>query len=541
MSFCKFKISNIFLFLMFILMAGCLSIALKQDFIWDLINYHYYNAWAFVHHRLGYDIAPAFVNTYFNPLIELPYYFMVQYWNEIPDLIMFCQGTWFGILMFIFYKICLFYFDTSKECLSFVLTLLLAATGFATFSQIGTSTNEIQVSVLILWGFYLILKHLDDIKRTKIVWVTSGLLMGLALGLKPTVIPYCIAMGISLIIFMKPLNVSIKEISIFALSGLIGYLLVNGWWMWQLYEHFDNPFFPFLNKIFKSEYFDDMNFSDRRYIDIVWWKKLILPYLFAFHQKRRVVGETVFFDFRFALVYTIILFQIAYYIIKNHKMTLDRRYLLAYAFGIIAYLLWLSIFSILRYAIVLELLIAIVIVKFFVKIKFSNVYTQAVWQSVIVVSLFILLTNNFLQNYRWGSVEVADRYIDIEKIDIPEDFAVKLYGIPIAMVGSLIVDEKRTRILGFAHMNMVAMQGSDFAERGKTEKLRRSFENSYKEKNIAVFNEISYLPQRTVSPLDKKSKYCRKLHFNLSNDFVICVPEEQKYQILLEEDKYGQK
>src|SRR3954469_5550057 len=36
-----------------IALAGIASILLRQDSNWDLQNYHYYNAWAFVHRRFG--------------------------------------------------------------------------------------------------------------------------------------------------------------------------------------------------------------------------------------------------------------------------------------------------------------------------------------------------------------------------------------------------------------------------------------------------------------------------------------------------------
>jgi hypothetical protein len=41
---------------------------------WDLQNYHFYNGWAFVHGRLGWDLAPAQIQTLHNPLLDLPFY-----------------------------------------------------------------------------------------------------------------------------------------------------------------------------------------------------------------------------------------------------------------------------------------------------------------------------------------------------------------------------------------------------------------------------------------------------------------------------------
>jgi hypothetical protein len=41
-------------------LAGAASVLLlHQDVNWDLQNYHFYNGWAFVYGRLGWDLAPA--------------------------------------------------------------------------------------------------------------------------------------------------------------------------------------------------------------------------------------------------------------------------------------------------------------------------------------------------------------------------------------------------------------------------------------------------------------------------------------------------
>ena len=47
--------------------AGARSIGLGKDVNWDLRNYHWYNAWALLNGRLGWDLAPAQLQTYYNP------------------------------------------------------------------------------------------------------------------------------------------------------------------------------------------------------------------------------------------------------------------------------------------------------------------------------------------------------------------------------------------------------------------------------------------------------------------------------------------
>src|ERR1700686_1432703 len=59
-----------------VLAFGCISILLGKDAGWDFLNYHWYDAYAFLHARLGFDVAVAHNATYFNPLVHLPFYLL---------------------------------------------------------------------------------------------------------------------------------------------------------------------------------------------------------------------------------------------------------------------------------------------------------------------------------------------------------------------------------------------------------------------------------------------------------------------------------
>src|SRR5258708_32209187 len=70
-----------------------------MDGNWDLRNYHYYNAYALLNGRLAWDIAPAMLQTYHNPLLELPFYFLVQA-DVAPRVISFLLAASTGIAAF---------------------------------------------------------------------------------------------------------------------------------------------------------------------------------------------------------------------------------------------------------------------------------------------------------------------------------------------------------------------------------------------------------------------------------------------------------
>ena len=77
-----------------LLSSGCLSILLRQDNNWDLRNYHLYSAWALLNGRAGMDIAAAGIQSFFNPLLDLPYYMLAVKWlPDAPAAVAFLAGA----------------------------------------------------------------------------------------------------------------------------------------------------------------------------------------------------------------------------------------------------------------------------------------------------------------------------------------------------------------------------------------------------------------------------------------------------------------
>jgi len=87
-----------------IVLAGVASIALRQDSSWDLMNYHYYNAWAFVHGRHGVDWAPAQLQSFHSPFLDLPFYAMVAA-DLPPRVIAFVLAIPTGVAWYCFARI----------------------------------------------------------------------------------------------------------------------------------------------------------------------------------------------------------------------------------------------------------------------------------------------------------------------------------------------------------------------------------------------------------------------------------------------------
>src|SRR3954447_18756256 len=72
---------------------GMLSVELGQDANWDLKNYHLYNAYGLLHGRLKVDLAAAAMQSFFNPLLDLQYYFLsFSLFPNYPRIVAFVMG-----------------------------------------------------------------------------------------------------------------------------------------------------------------------------------------------------------------------------------------------------------------------------------------------------------------------------------------------------------------------------------------------------------------------------------------------------------------
>ena len=132
--------------------GALLSVLRGQDANWDLKNYHLYNAWAWLHGRLALDLAPAGLQSFFNPLLDMPYFLLgtgpLQHW---PRLLAGVQGLWYGGLVFMLFRVAIRLAGLRGRTFGWadVWAVLIGVTGTMTVSQTGSSFNELPLALFI--------------------------------------------------------------------------------------------------------------------------------------------------------------------------------------------------------------------------------------------------------------------------------------------------------------------------------------------------------------------------------------------------------
>lgn len=414
---------------------GLFAVHLGQDANWDLKNYHWYNAYSLLYHRLGWDIAPAMLMTYYNPLFDLVNYFIIQL-SPTPKIAEFILGTFHGIAVYFLFKIAEFLIKTEIPLLRYfyiIVAVSIGVTGAASYAQIGTTHNESQISIFIMAAVFCMLKFINDSESKHLYFCAlSGFILGLGVGFKLTAISYAIAFFIALLVYKRP---DIKYLKALFMAGIMfcaGFFLAGGYWMWTLYQHFHNPLFPYYNNIFHSPYIPYGGFTDRRFMPRNFISYLFYPFYWL--RKNTLVEELGMADPRVAIAMVLgILYAfktiVGRFLYKSTVLSqpsasdgerYSMRFLLV--FLVVSYIVWLLQFSIYRYAIPINFLAGLFIVYFCLRL-FSSKSVQLL--AVLIVCWLIVADT---QQPDWGRVKYRNSFFDVHVPVIEKNSIVLLIG-----------------------------------------------------------------------------------------------------------------
>ena len=432
----RFDTKNQIIFFLFLfLLFGTLSYFLGQDLNWDLLNYHYYGPYSLLNERLEIDCAPAQVTTYANPLLDLPFYYGSQIMK--PWLVGFVLGGVHGINFFLLLILSYLLFSNMKEKRRLTLSLICAIVGVYApmfILEFGTTFNDNLVSIFVLSGLILILKSYSNdlnIKRNKYFVFAAGCLIGFGVGLKIVHVFYLIAAMIAFFVCINCLRNKIKNSLLFFVGALVGLFASFGYWMFKMFKLFGSPLFPFYNNIFKSPWYEYINFQDVRFLPETFFQALFYPFYFALDSTLVIEKSFAFRDIRFAVIYSLIIISIFTYlnikeiffkatpknlvveiVNKHHK----KETLFIYLF-VFSYIIWQLKFSIYRYLSALELIAPIMIVLLIEKFKIS-VRMKNIIMFIILTLILISFIPPKITTTRWSdslfdiSMENKDKVMD---------------------------------------------------------------------------------------------------------------------------------
>lgn len=346
-----------------VLVAGARSIALGKDANWDLKNYHWYNAWALLNGRLDWDLAPAQIQTYYNPIGDLPFYFLVQ-WLPWPRHVGFWMALSTAVAVFFLIRLCATLFSPSPlgegrgEGSSWpwvVAASAIGATGAAGQATIGSTMNEWLCAAPLMAGLFLVARALMEGKDDRRASALAAFLVGCAVGIKLTYAVFGVAFLVALATW-GPVRMRARRVAVAGAFMAAGTLAFGGYWAWVMWREFANPTFPYYNHVFHSPWWEPVAFFDRNYGPRDWLQSIFFPIYFS--HRSTLVSEVGFRDYRLAalLVLGVLCLAKALLLPSREKAGMRVEWRFLAVFTVVAYLIWLQLFGIYRYLVPLELL-----------------------------------------------------------------------------------------------------------------------------------------------------------------------------------------
>lgn len=351
---------------------GLLTLALGMDANWDLRNYHYYNAYAFLSGREGYDILVAQAPTFFNPLIDVPFYLATQAWPA--RVVGFLLGTVQGLNIIPLYGIAhatLRIEPASRQRLVAAGSALLGMLGVGALSELGTTFYDNVVCLGPLAALWIILRRHERILHGRLdeAWpllLLAGVLSGVAVGLKQPIVTLAFGLCFAFLFTPTPIFRRITLAFLFGIGVIIGMAASDGFWMLHLWHAYGNPLFPFYNQIFESPWALPKDYREFFYIPGGLRTRIFFP--FAYLRDPYLTGEVDFRDLRILVSFVLLPLAAVITLIQRRERrpaaealsgAEETRYLLtAFALG---YVVWVAIFCIYRYLIAYEMLAPLVI------------------------------------------------------------------------------------------------------------------------------------------------------------------------------------
>ena len=340
-------------------------IALGKDTSWDFRNYHWYIPYAFLNGRMNFDVAVAHQATYYNPLLDIPFYWLATHthsWLALGVL-----GAVQGTNVIPLYIIARQSVMLEEHKLAAGALALMGVTGALTVSLYGTTYYDNVMSVFILSGLALIVTRRQTLKEGPIlsgcaIAAAAGFLTGCAMGLKLPETPFALGFAAALVVVGGDTRHQSTRLLAGAFGGMAGFALFSAYWMLHMQQLTGNPLFPYFNQYFHSSLALPAPYRDLRFIPTHFWRAVFFPILFSLDW--HVADDLGYQDMRVGAAYVLaIAAGVSTLLGRRAEQPLVKIGAAApvFAFAAVSYIVWLRLFAIYRYILCLEMLAPLLI------------------------------------------------------------------------------------------------------------------------------------------------------------------------------------
>jgi hypothetical protein len=423
---------------------GLMSVMLGQDANWDLRNYHFYNPYSFIYNRMDFDVLPSQVANFYNPLFYVPFYYAIDLFSPrwVGFLLGWIQGFNFPLLLAIAGRMIPATRDGENSlwkhgAICFGISLI-GMLGAANISELGTMFSDNLLSILILTSLWIILSAMRHLlssgwRMNLAIVIGAGFPAGAAIGFKQPAAIYAIGLCAAFFVLKTPFINRFFLSFFYGIGVLSGIAATGGYWLYEMWARFRNPFFPYFNLLFKSPMATIGDYRDTSYLPKSISEALISPFFFGFAPYE--FSEVAYRDLCIPLLYVLLLALLVKKVADSVSIrpaqqptrtdpVLNASVWFLLTSGILSYLTWLKMFAIFRYILVIELLAPLGIWLILDRMINSRIARYAAAGASF---LLILATLNPAD---WGRVSWGKDYFgaNLPAIEKPQDTIVIMTG-----------------------------------------------------------------------------------------------------------------
>jgi hypothetical protein len=287
------------------LLALITNYLLGKDMAWDSLSYHLYAGFSAVHDRFAQDYFPAGPQSYFNPYVYVPLYYLTS--SSLSSLeISSVLAIVHSVMLWLTYELAVAVCpseDQQKRLMFGLCAIAFALMNPILLQQIGSTFADITTGELVLGGWLLLALAV----RAPSTWriVCAGLLCGIATGFKLTNALHAVAGAAILVALPLTFRGKIRQTLAYGVSLGLGFLVIAAPWCYRLAHRFGNPLFPMMNNIFRSPEFTTessraLRFIPQTAIEFLWRPFAMLDPVTMVHEELRAP------DPRYAVLFILI-------------------------------------------------------------------------------------------------------------------------------------------------------------------------------------------------------------------------------------------
>lgn len=423
------------IFLIVPLIFGLYSVYLGRDANWDLQNYHWYNPYALLNWRYDIDVAPAFGMSFFSPLGYVPWFLLG---TILPARMLgFIIGAVQSGNLLLLYGLGLVMLPIDRRLPREAAALALASVGMCggmSLGLLGTTFLDSIVTLGILGSLLSVIGALPVLTAAggrQAAWrvALAAIPAALAISFKMAVAPFAVGLAAGFLVIKAPLHRRLWLLAWFGVGGALTTAVALGPWAVHLWGTTGAPFYPFYAHAFGSSFAGEA-WSFERWLPRSLGEALYYPFVIAKHSER--VAEVPFRDFRLAAAYVVVPVALCLRLVRptSSRIPLPRGLAYLLVTMVVAYGLWLAMFSYYRYAVALELLAPLAVALAVLALPFSRPM-QAV--TIVAIMGFVVAKTRPAD---WGHLPWTERFVEVSvpPIASPQTAAVLLFGQPISYI-----------------------------------------------------------------------------------------------------------